>query len=132
MTKIIRQNKWESLFDDFMDLTEFSLVKYRNGWGLIDNQGGNLGDIQSDRFETAQDIFERMDHYIDDYIFRALEETWLEAGFDEESTPTMANDWLKYREVRGFENSGFDLDILDMVANHSDEIDLNNCNYERN
>ena len=132
MTKIIRQNKWESLFDDFMDLTEFSLVKYRNGWGLIDNQGGNLGDIQSDRFDTAQDIFERMDLYIDDYIFRALEETWLEAGFDEESTPTMENDWLKYREARGFEISGFEFDILDMVANHYDEIDLNNCTYERN
>ena len=132
MTKIIRQNKWESLFDDFMDLTEFSLVKYRDGWGLIDNQGVNIGDIQSDRFDTAQEIFDRMDIYFNDYIYSELKETWIKSGFDEESHPTMANDWLKYREARGFEDSGFYLDILDMVANHYDEIDLNNCTYERN
>lgn len=129
--QIIRQNQWEGLFDGFMDLTEFSLVKYEDGWGLVDNQGGNLGDIESDRFKSAGDIFERMEHYIDDYIIRALEDIWVnEAGFDVESTPSLYADWLKHRETRGFEDSGFDLDLLDMIANHYNDINLENCTYE--
>ena len=62
------QNKYEKLFCSFLDLTEFSLIKYKDGFGLEDRQGANLGDIEGDRFETAEQIFERMSIYIDDYI----------------------------------------------------------------
>lgn len=62
------QNIWGKLFDSFLDLTEFSLIKYEDGFGLEDHQGANLGDIEDDRFETAEQIFERMSIYIDDYI----------------------------------------------------------------
>lgn len=62
------QNKYEKLFDSFLELTEFSLIKYEDGFGLEDRQGANIGDIEDDRFETAEQIFERMSIYIDDYI----------------------------------------------------------------
>lgn len=48
-----KKNRYETLFEEFMDLTEFTLIKYKDGWGLHDRQGGNLGDIESDRFENA-------------------------------------------------------------------------------
>ena len=51
-----QQNKYEKLFDEFLDLAEFRLVRHQNGydeyadeyghWSLIDNQGANLGDIE--------------------------------------------------------------------------------------
>ena len=58
------QNKYEKLFDDFLDLTEFTLVKYPDGFGLKDRQGGNLGDIESDRFMNASQIADGMERYI--------------------------------------------------------------------
>ena len=60
-----QQNKWEQLFEEFMDLTEFSLIKHKNPklvlsyedpdgnpieevhegvWSIYDRQGANLGD----------------------------------------------------------------------------------------
>ena len=63
------QNRWEDLFEGFLDLTEFTLIKYSDGWGLYDRQCGNLGDIESDRFDNASDIFDRMDTYITDYFY---------------------------------------------------------------
>ena len=41
---------------------------------VYDRQGGNLGDIESEKFNTFDDIIERMDIYHNDYIVRALEE----------------------------------------------------------
>ena len=79
-----QQNKWEKLFDEFLDLTEFKLIKHQNKynqyideyghWSLIDLQEANLGNIQGDRFESAQEILERMTIYINDYIIADIEE----------------------------------------------------------
>lgn len=55
-----KQNKYEKLFDSFLELTEFSLIKHEDGFGLEDRQGANIGGIEDDRFETAEQIFERI------------------------------------------------------------------------
>ena len=42
-----QQNKWESLFEDFLEVTEFRLIKYKTTedeynpwrWGVYDKQG---------------------------------------------------------------------------------------------
>ena len=129
------KNTYEKLFDEFLDLTEFSLLKHRTesddadvGAGLFsleDHQGANLGDIESERFETAAQILDRMDNYIQDYIVEALSDILDEAGINlEEDT------WeglLEYRDK--IPEADWDFDVLDMIINRPDKIDLNNCDY---
>ena len=93
------QNRWESLFEDFLDVTEFKLIKHTDGWGLYDRQGGNLGDIEDDRFDNASDIIDRMDVYIVDYFYHDLEDE-LEAykvDMNGREIPEDAQDWLDLR-----------------------------------
>lgn len=127
------QNRWENLFDQFMELTEFGLIKHNDGnddgmWSLIDYQGSNLGDIESDRFNNAMQIFDRMDIYIEDYFLRdiddLLDEKNIEIDWDFtcEAYLENAKDLLP--------NATWDFEVLDMICNHFDEINLNNCFYE--
>lgn len=125
------QNRWEKLFESWLDLTDFTLIKYNDGWGLYDQQGGNLGDIQSDRFENAEQILDRMEIYINDYIFEDLTECWDAENGEVEypyGYPWSAEEWLKYREF--MPNNQYEMDLCDMIAYHSDEIDLENVFYE--
>lgn len=134
------QNKWETLFEDFLEVTEFTLIKHTDGWGLYDRQGGNLGNIEDDRFENAQDILDRMEAYIIDYFYHDLENE-LEA-YDVNMTgreiPEGAQDWLDLRKDAEFcsknqeyiDNHAFEFNVLDMIANHANEINLQNVDYE--
>ena len=64
-----KQNTWEKLFDEFMDLIEMGLVKTNEGYfHLRDYTGANLANIESEEFDNAQWLFERLDNYIYDYI----------------------------------------------------------------
>lgn len=131
-------NKWENLFDEFLDLIEFKLVKYPNNynkdsdeygyWGLIDIQGGNIGNIEGDRFNNAKEIFDRMYIYIDDYIINSIiehaQELNIPISFEDSSEQI-----LKYRNEFPKDNQ-WDLDILDMICNHSENINLKNCMYK--
>lgn len=134
------RNKYEILFDGFLDLTEFTLIKHRNGWGLHDRQGGNLGDIESDRFETASDIFDRMDAYINDYFFADLENELDAYGIDVDglAIPWNAEQWLQVQNTvefynknkRYFDDHKWEFDVLDMIVNHANEINLEKVYYE--
>ena len=135
-----QQNRWESLFEDFLDVTEFKLIKYTDGWGLYDRQGGNLGDIEDDRFESASDILDRMDAYIVDYFYYDLEDE-LEAydvNMEGREIPEGAQDWIDLRKDEEFcnnnqgyvNNHAFEFNVLDMIVSHTDEIDLENIPYE--
>lgn len=130
------QNKWEKLFDGFLDLTEFRLIKHKGNddeydpwiWSLIDLQGANLGDIESDRFSDAQGILDRMGVYIDDYFIKDIEDLLEEKGIE----ITWDDDYQDYiNNARVLlPESSWDFDVLDMLCNHYNEIDLNNCYYE--
>lgn len=128
------KNTYEKLFDEFLDLTEFSLLKHRTesddadvGAGLFsleDHQCANLGDIESERFETAAQILDRMDIYIQDYLISDIEE-----ALDEKSIEIDCA-WGEYGQYRDLiPDYKFDFDLLDMIINHPNEIDLNNCDY---
>ena len=132
-----KKNKYEILFDQFLELTEFSLVKHQNDynkytdecgyWSLIDRQGADLGHIEGDRFESAAQILDRMDIYIHDYIIEDIQECLEEAGCDYYTGNYQG--LIDY--CRGkLPESKWDLDILDMIVNHPDEINLDNCFYE--
>lgn len=133
------KNKWEELFEQYMDTTEFTLLKYKDGWGIVDRQGANLGDIESDRFANAADIFDRMDAYIEDYFFRDLEEEFDAYGIElKDKFSCNATDWLRLRgdiefyneHKKYFDNHAFEFDVLDMITNHADDINLENVYYE--
>ena len=84
------KNKWEKLFDEFLDLTEFRLIKHKGNdvecdpwiWSIVDLQGANLGNIEGDRFSDAQGILDRMDIYINDYFIQDIEDLLEEKGID--------------------------------------------------
>ena len=68
-----------NFFIGILDVYEFSLEtendsKSENLFKLNDMQGGNLGGIEQERFNSLGDILERMDVYHNDYIYRSLEE----------------------------------------------------------
>ena len=143
-----QQNKWEKLFGEFLELIEFTLVKYKIGdeeynpwrWGLIDRQGANLGDIETDRFSDAEDIINRLDIYINDYLYRGLEdqEKCYEVDYEEREEPWGADSWLSLKNDKEFyaknkeffDDNKFTFDVLDMIANHFDEINLEHIYYE--
>lgn len=119
------QNTYEKLFDEFLDLTEFRLLKHKDGtFSLEDRQRANLGDIEDDRFETASEVLDRMNIYIQDYLVVDIED-----ALDEESI-AIDCDWKEYGKYRDLiPDYKFDFDLLDMIVNHSNEVDLNNCDY---
>lgn len=120
------QNTYEKLFDEFLDLTEFRLLKHNDGiFSLEDQQCANLGDIENDRFTSASEILDRMDVYIQDYIVEELSDVIDENGISlEEDT------WKGLLECRNkVPGADWDFDVLDMIINHPDKVDLNNCDY---
>lgn len=119
------QNTYEKLFDEFLDLTEFRLLKHKDGtFSLEDRQRANLGGIEYDRFETASEVLDRMDIYIQDYLIEDIE-----GALDEESIEIDC-DWKEYGKYRDLiPDYRFDFDLLDMIVNHSNEVDLDNCDY---
>lgn len=138
------QNKWEKLFEEFLDLIEFSLLKRANYdwgmWSLVDLQGANLGNIEEDEFVSATDIIDRLDIYINDYFFDDLE-CELDAynvDLGDREVPWDAEEWLALRDDVEFYNKNkeyfdghtFEFDVLDMIAHHTQEIDLENVFYQ--
>ena len=119
------KNTYEELFDEFLALTEFRLLKHKDGtFSLEDQQCANLGDIEDDRFETASEVLDRMDVYIQDYLAAGIED-----ALDEKSIEIDC-DWKEYGKYRDLiPDYEFDFDLLDMIVNHSNEVDLNNCDY---
>ena len=118
------KNKYEELFDRWMNDTDFELVKYGNKFGVTDLDGANLGDIESDRFETAEQIIDRMNVYVNDYIISDLEEY-----FNDEIE---YDDWSDLLEkVKGNVSEGYEIDVelLDLILNHVNEINLDNCKF---
>ena len=116
---------YNELFGEFLDLIEFSLIKNDNGtFSLEDRQGGNIGNIEEREYTTAYDMIEDLDIYIDDYIIRAIgDELRLKGKIeDDDFSYYPAEDLLKYRDL--LPDSAWDFDVLDMLVNHSDEIDL--------
>lgn len=117
-------NKFEKLFDDFLELAEFTLVKYHDGWGLRDQQEGNLGNIENDRFRDAFELIDRMDAYIEDYLVRPITDN---LGIVSYGT-TWGEMAKKYKGNAG--DSDFDVLMLDALCNHPEEINLENCSHE--
>ena len=121
------RNQWETLFDQLLNTVEFRLVKYSDGWGLVDKQGANLGEIESDRFDDAAMILDRLDIYIGDYFVDDIRETMGEGA--SEDWPQLLQEARTAMTQKELEYHRFDLDVLEMICNHPNEINLENCCY---
>lgn len=124
--EVNQKNKYEKLFDEMLEYMEFRLVKYPDGtFGLIDLQGGNLGNIEDDRFDNALQLLDRLDIYYDDYFINPIADELKDKGIE-----SFHKDFsiVKFRDE--LPDSEWDFDVLDMVINHPNDIDLNNCYRE--
>lgn len=120
------KNQWEILFDQFLNTIEFRLVKYPDGWGLIDKQGANLGSIESDRFYDAATVIDRLDIYTEDYFVDDIQENMEKRVDDWSELVSEARTTMTPEEL---EHYRFDLDVLDMICCHPYEINLENCYF---
>lgn len=127
--------KYDAVCRAFLDLIEMELVRYEDGFGVIDLQGANLGDIQSDRFQNASELFDRLDIYINDYYITDLEEEYTEYFDtpDGESPYHTAEDWCEMFKLIVFKGSAaekfitahlHEFQVLDMILNYADEVSL--------
>ncbi|WP_300347014.1 hypothetical protein [uncultured Oscillibacter sp.] len=120
-------SKYEELFNEVLDIIDFELIKYKNGWGLIDKQLADLGDIESERFDNVVKLVDRLEMYIEDYFVEEIrieveelaEMTW------KEIIDTAPNE-LNQQQSEAYK---FNLLVLDMICNHKDEIEFENCRY---
>lgn len=122
-----KRNKWEILFDQFLEIIGFRLVKYRDGWGLIDKQGANLGEIEDDRSTDAMGVLDRLDIYIEDYIAKDVEEVLNDDKIDDWSD--LVNAAKERMTLKQQRQCRLELDILDMICNHPTDIDLEKCQH---
>ena len=120
-------SKYEELFNEVLDIIDFELIKYKNGWVLIDKQLADLGDIESERFDNVVKLVDRLEMYIEDYFVEEIrieveelaEMTW------KEIIDTAPNE-LNQQQSEAYK---FNLLVLDMICNHKDEIEFENCRY---
>ena len=116
------------MFDAFLSVTDFKLIKHSDGFGLEDLQFANLGDIEGDRFTTAMGIIDRMDVYVNDYLLNDIDELLSERNI-EVTWPFTCEAYLENAKELLPEYS-WDFEVLDMICNHIDEVNLENCKYE--
>ena len=62
------------LVQEMLELYEFELVTIGTKFALKDLQHANLGDIEEERFDTLEDVVDRLWAYHEDYIYRAIED----------------------------------------------------------
>ena len=95
----------------------------------MDKQGANLGEIESDRFDDAAIIIDRLDIYIGDYFVDDIRETMGEGA--SEDWPQLLQEAKTSMTQKELEYHSYDLDVLDMICNHPHEINLENCCFTR-
>ena len=67
----------------FLNFFDFDYEKYEDGYGLIDMQGADLGNIEGERFENPSEVVERL--YDSIYILDYIDEPLREDGYNLES-----------------------------------------------
>lgn len=108
------------LFNEILDLEEFTLVRYKNGyWGLKDRQGANLGDIESDTFENICQVLDRMEVYHIDYFEEPIMEYYcIDSHTGYNDLVDQCRSKIKNEdEYKDEVTDNFDLVVLEFIAN---------------
>lgn len=117
------------LFESMLDLYEFDLaVDEENYWRVIDRQGGNIGGIEQDQFNTIADIIDRMDVYHIDYIIDPLSDNFPDIEYY--NWDELYNDIIKTIKNSNEDYSEFEFDIrvLEMILYGADVLSNKNKN----
>lgn len=119
------------LFEKMLDLYEFDLeVDDDNFFRVVDRQGGNLGQIEQEQFNTLADIVDRMESYHNDYIVRAFEECLPEIEYSNWGDLYKRLIELAFYKDEDLSEFEFDVRILDMIVNGGDILNDANKNKE--
>lgn len=108
---------------DFLNHFDFDyeIQSDENGayFHLVDCQGANLGDIESDRFEISakglDDVIDRLDTYYNDYIFDGLAES-LEKKYHIDINPYHRDDQNKIYTIIKELGLTWDMDVLPYIC----------------
>lgn len=123
--KEVQATRFSKIFKSMLDSVDFALEKYGDGFGLMDLQGANWGDIESDRFKTPSEIVQRLDIYIEDSYNNDLHE---EASYyyGDKTLPDSCEDWLSFMDNHSEfkEKYMFEYEVIDMIVNHLEEVNL--------
>lgn len=119
------------IFATMLDVMDFELYQDEDGYALSDKQGGNFGDIESDRFTTAKQIIDRLDVYLNDYYFDDLTEAAENYPyFADHDIPDTAEGWNVLRLFAPIELKPFiaeyshEFDVMELVVNGYKYVDL--------
>ena len=98
---------------ELLDVYKFDIIVNDDlTLSVYDRQGGNLGDIESEKFNTFDDIIERMDVYHYCYIVRALEEIYNISESDFDNWHEMYN----YLKLQDDHHCSWDVDMLGLIC----------------
>ena len=116
-------------FCEYISFMDFSIGKDQEGFFLEDLQGANLGDIDQDRFTNAVGIIDRLDVYIDDYVYQDLIEDAESAGIVFEKGVNPMNfsfaEWIQFCKENSIQS--YHLKILEFMEAHLEDVDLDEC-----
>ncbi len=120
---------YTKVFEEALGSLEMDLVKHLDGFGLQDAQGANLANIEAERFDDASEITDRlMGSYINDYYFNDLEDEAEQdvSDFISENCPSTAEEWVQFMDDHPsfLSNHTFEYNVMNMLAHHEDEVDL--------
>lgn len=143
-----KEESYEEMFDELINGVEFKLVKYsgedrkskstwdekefEGDWGLIDLQGANLGGIEDERFNNAQEIIDALGTYISDYFLGGQDGLEVSEEHQDEldacyTYEDMLEFFKKYPEE---DEGGYTTKLLDFIVNHAKDVDLGKCYFE--
>jgi len=123
------EEKAIELFNEFLELVEFNLMKTKDGqFWLYDCQGADLGNISEERFETVAEVLDRLTIYEEDYILEDLLHS-IDNELGWQGSYEHWDDLLKFRDKMPNEYQ-WDFDVLDLICNcWSYNIPLDKCFY---
>lgn len=110
------------LFEDYLEMLDFELVKHDDGYGVIDKQGGNLGGIENERFANCIELVDKLDIYTNDCVVYPIEKELESYGYydypQNDWGGLMNFCWEKLDDKR-LRYMRWELDILDLICDYS-------------
>lgn len=128
----MKKEKIIKTIKEIFDIVELQ-IKYNeryNVFNIIDLQGANLGDIESETHKSIISCINRIDNYIDDYFYSDLQDQ-LDYDFNLKFTGGDYKDLCKFVEKNNLVyNYQFDYDVLNLVSSLYDYNDILSDNKE--
>lgn len=100
-----------------------------NGYSIVTYHGEYYDNpYQDEKFHHTSELINVLDTYLNDHYFADLEEVSEESGIDwnQEKVPYSCKEWVNFLDEHQNikELCQYEYDVMDMIANHLDEIDL--------